>query len=171
MPAKTLMSVEEYLRTSFEGADCDYVDGEVIERNMGEILHGDMQVWLARNLPLSWRVITEIRVQITPRRLRVADVAAWLPGTPIGRAIPSSPPFLAIEILSPSDRTTRVVPRIADYLQVGVQWAWLIDPYDGNALIYSQSDPTGKLTELLYTENPRIEIPLSQALAAPPQED
>jgi len=167
------MSVEEYLRTSFEGADCDYVDGEVLERNMGEALHGDLQLWLGltlRGLPLRLRVIPEIRVQITENRFRVADVAAWLQGAPVGRGIPSTPPFLAIEILSPSDRTTRVVPRIADYLQVGVQWAWLIDPYEGNALIYSQSDPTGKLTDVLYTADPRIEIPLADALAALPHE-
>ena len=29
------MSVEEYLHTSFDGADREYLDGEVVERNMG----------------------------------------------------------------------------------------------------------------------------------------
>ena len=36
-----LMDVEEYLRTSFDGSDCEYLDGEVVERNMGELPHGD----------------------------------------------------------------------------------------------------------------------------------
>jgi hypothetical protein len=40
MSTKSLMSVEEYLRTSFEGCDCEYVDGEIAERNMGEFDHG-----------------------------------------------------------------------------------------------------------------------------------
>ena len=35
MASRTLISVEEYLRTSYR-PDCDYVDGEVLERNMGE---------------------------------------------------------------------------------------------------------------------------------------
>jgi Uma2 family endonuclease len=124
-----------------------------------------------RALPLGLRIIPEIRVQITDERFRVADVAAWLPGTPIGRGIPASPPFLAIEILSPfrPHNTSRAEDRRPPPGRR--QWAWLIDPYEGNALIYSQSDPTGNLTELLYTENLRIEIPLSQALAALPQED
>ena len=43
MSTKTLMSAEEYLRTSFEQGDCDYVDGEVIDRNVGEELHGNLQ--------------------------------------------------------------------------------------------------------------------------------
>ena len=44
MTAKTLMSVEEYLHTSFEGADCEYLDGEVVERNMGNKSHGRVPV-------------------------------------------------------------------------------------------------------------------------------
>ncbi len=43
MSTKVLMDVEEYLRTSFEGSDCDYLDGEVVERNMGELPHADVQ--------------------------------------------------------------------------------------------------------------------------------
>jgi hypothetical protein len=29
--ATTLVSVEEYLRTSYPGGDCEYVDGEIVE--------------------------------------------------------------------------------------------------------------------------------------------
>jgi hypothetical protein len=35
MNTKLAMSVEEYLKTSFEDADCEYLDGEIVERNMG----------------------------------------------------------------------------------------------------------------------------------------
>ncbi|HXI41245.1 MAG TPA: hypothetical protein VNH83_14775 [Bryobacteraceae bacterium] len=37
MPSKVLMDVEEYLRASFDGPDCEYLDGEVVERNIGEV--------------------------------------------------------------------------------------------------------------------------------------
>ena len=37
------MDVEEYLRTSFDGSDCEYLDGEVVERNMGERPHSAVQ--------------------------------------------------------------------------------------------------------------------------------
>jgi hypothetical protein len=36
MPVSALISVDEYLSTSFR-PDCDYVDGEVLEHNLGEI--------------------------------------------------------------------------------------------------------------------------------------
>ena len=39
MSTKILMDVEEYLRTSFDGSDCEYLDGEIVERNWGEFPH------------------------------------------------------------------------------------------------------------------------------------
>ena len=38
--ATTQVSLEEYLRTHYE-PDCDYVDGELEERNTGELEHFD----------------------------------------------------------------------------------------------------------------------------------
>ena len=73
MGTRVLMDVEEYLRTSFEGSDCDYLDGEVVERNMGELPHADVQGNLLRLLQrlrskLGIRVVPEIRIQIHSRR-------------------------------------------------------------------------------------------------------
>jgi len=42
MATGTLVSVEEYLNTSYS-PDCDYVDGEVLERNLGEREHSELQ--------------------------------------------------------------------------------------------------------------------------------
>lgn len=69
------MSVEEYLRTSFDGPDRDYVDGEVLERNVGEHPHSEIQ-WLIGALfaELSKRVPVhgrpELSIQVTPSRFR-----------------------------------------------------------------------------------------------------
>ena len=43
MKATALVPVEEYLRTTYR-PDCDYVDGEVLERNVGEKDHSDCRV-------------------------------------------------------------------------------------------------------------------------------
>ena len=49
MAAAVQISVAEYLNTSYR-PDCDYVDGEVRERNLGELDHSSTQseiiVWL-----------------------------------------------------------------------------------------------------------------------------
>jgi hypothetical protein len=40
MTTKTLMNREEYLRTSFEGPEPDYSDGELLERSEPDFFHG-----------------------------------------------------------------------------------------------------------------------------------
>jgi Uma2 family endonuclease len=167
MSTKVLMDVAEYLRTSFDGSDCEYLDGEIIERNLGQLPHGDVQSTLGRLLwrlrkTLGIRVVTEIRIQIGPRRYRVADLAVWRNDN-IGTGIPSVPPFLAIEILSPEDRMVRMLPKIQEYLSVGVEYVWVIDPQEKAALSYSRQHPEGAAVTKLRTENPEIEIPLESA--------
>jgi Uma2 family endonuclease len=167
MSTKLLMDVEEYLRTSFEGPDCEYLDGEVVERNMGELPHADVQGNLLRLLQrlrskLGIRVVPEIRIQIHARRFRVADIAAWR-NDDIGTTIPTKPPFLVVEILSPEDRTVRMLPKIQEYLSIGVEYVWLVDPQDKAALTFSRQDPKGSVCEVLRTENPTIEIPIQAA--------
>src|SRR6266853_4481338 len=147
MSTKVQMDVEEYLRTSFDGSDCEYLDGEIVERNMGELPHGDVQVNLAvllRQLrrQLGIRVVTEIRIQIHSRRYRVADIAVWRDDN-IGTGIPTVPPFLVVEILSPEDRMVRMTPKIQEYLSIGVEWVWVIDPQEKSALSFSKSQPAG----------------------------
>jgi Uma2 family endonuclease len=39
-----------------------------------------------------------------------------------------TPPVLAVEVLSPNDRTSEVNEKIADYLRAGVKVVWLADP-------------------------------------------
>jgi Uma2 family endonuclease len=166
MSTKVMMDVEEYLRTSFE-LDCEYLDGEIVERNMGEIPHGDVQFTLSSLLrqfrkTLGIRVLVETRVQISARRFRIPDIAVWKDDN-IGTRIPTVPPFLAVEILSPEDRMVRMALKIQEYLSVGVQWVWVIDPEERAALVYSQAHPEGVSAIVLQTQNPNIEIPLENA--------
>ena len=41
MPKETLISVTDYLATSYS-PDCDYVDGRVEERNLGQRDHSNL---------------------------------------------------------------------------------------------------------------------------------
>jgi len=170
MPARTPIGVEEYLHTVFDGADCEYLDGEIVERNAGELPHASVLgnlIYLLVGLEqkLGIRVVPVIRIRIGERRYRVADIAVWRAGD-IGKRIPTVPPFLAIEILSPEDRMVRMLPKIQEYLSIGAEWIWVIDPDEGKALIYSQASPAGVVSDTLRTEDPAIEIPVTEALAA-----
>jgi len=162
------MSVEEYLRTSFDDADREFLDGEIVERNVGELPHGTLQIELGfalRSLvpKLGIKVASEIRIQTRATRFRVADIAVWRPGH-IGTRIPVVPPFLVIEILSPEDRMIRVQEKVQEYLAHGVEYVWLIDPDERQAIVYSKQTPEGRVEEMLRTQDPDIEIPLSSVL-------
>ena len=45
-------------------------------------------------------------------------------------------PVLAIEVLSPSDRPSRVNDKVADYLANGVRLVWLVDHEDRKVTVY-----------------------------------
>ena len=74
--ASTLIPIEEYLRTSYH-PDCDFVDGEIQERNLGEREHGLLQAaltaWFFNNAK-TWNIyaIVEQRIRVTARRVRIA---------------------------------------------------------------------------------------------------
>ena len=170
MDARALVSVDEYLRAQFDGSDREYLDGEVIERNMGELPHARLQAHLTHVLSglaetLRLQVLTEIRIQVAPARFRVADLAVWRQGS-IGQRIPTVPPFLVVEILSPEDRLVRLQPKIREYLAHGVEWVWVIDPDERQALGYSPADPVGTLVDELRTHDPEITIALADLLSA-----
>ena len=70
IPQPVRIPVEEYLATSYR-PDCDYVDGEIEERNVGEKEHSILQqalVFLFRTNRADWKVevYPELRVQVAP---------------------------------------------------------------------------------------------------------
>jgi hypothetical protein len=77
MPVDASISVEEYLRTSYS-PDRDYVDGEVQERNLGELDHSSTQreilfYLLTRYPNLRKRLLPEQRVQVRADRFTEAQ--------------------------------------------------------------------------------------------------
>ena len=89
----------------------------------------------------------------------------WRAG-PIGRRIPTVPPFLVVEILSAEDRLVRLQPKIQEYLAHGAEWVWVIDPDERRALSYTPADLGGALVDELRTQNPDITVPLADLFAA-----
>src|SRR5688572_586804 len=134
-----LVSVEEYLHTAYD-PDCDYVDGRVEERNVGEGPHSLLQTELivaireqVKNPNI--RVWTEQRVRVSSTRYRIPDVCVTR-GGPVPRILEYAP-LICIEVLSSEDRIPRVLRRLDDYVQLGVPHIWLFDPYDRIGYTYS----------------------------------
>ena len=129
MPS-TLVSVPEYLGTTYR-PDREYVDGQVLERNMGEWDHSRLHALLFKHL-LPYEethgliVVPEQRVQVRPSRFRVPDLCV-VRGNP-GEQILTQPPLLVIEVLSPEDSLSAMQERIYDYLAFGIDNVWIFDP-------------------------------------------
>jgi len=129
----TYMPIEVYLSGDFDyEADVDYVEDHIEERNLGTAGHSKWQLaiqrWFMQNEE-AWNVLIrpELRMRTAPRRYRVADVAILDPSQP-EEQVPTHPPLIVFEVLSPDDRPSRVKVRLADFAVMGVPEVWLIDP-------------------------------------------
>ena len=150
---KPVVSVEDYLRMSFEGPAPELVDGELVERGLTMYPHAKAQGRCyglldraAKNYPLF--PVTEVRLRVSESRIRVADVAAFKDIEPT-ELVPSTPPFVVIEIVSRDDRYIDILTKLEEYRQWGVPYVWLVDPWLRKLNVF-----TGRL-ELVD----RLEIP------------
>lgn len=165
MAATTQIPVEEYLRTDYS-PDCEYVDGEVLDRNVGEKGHGKIQkrllVYFAlHEAELGVWALQGWRVKLGERHYRVPDILV-VAGPEPNEEVLTRPPFLCIEVLSPEDRMSRMQRKVADYLAFGVSYVWILDPQRRKAIVYTDRDTLELDHGVLRTENPTIEVPLSE---------
>jgi Uma2 family endonuclease len=163
MGTTVIVPVEEYLSTSYSDGDREYLDGEVVERNVGEFNHSDVQSailnYLRNHYKPYWCVV-ECRTRITRTRYRIPDVCLGISARPGGGPL-QDPPFLAVEVLSPDDRAADMDDKISDYLSCGVKFVWVINPKTQRATIHTSEASHQVKDGILRTENPTIEVPLS----------
>lgn len=167
--ASALLSIDEYLRTSYS-PDVDFVDGQIEERNLGEYEHAKIQTLIAVIFNLHERAwatntIVEQRLRVSPHRIRICDIAVLRADAP-RESVTQTPPLLCIEVLSPEDRLSRAQKVLADYLAMGVEHLWLIDPlrrvaytFDSKGLHFA--DPAH-----LMVPNTPVLLDLTDAFAA-----
>lgn len=131
MASTTLISVSEYLKNTYR-PDCDFIDGRIEERNVGEHDHAALQaaviLWFGqRQQEWNIEVLPEQRIQISPTRFRVPDVCLVSLDNPVEQVL-TKPPLACIEILSPEDTLRRMQERVEDYRSFGVANTWILDP-------------------------------------------
>ncbi|MBV9294515.1 MAG: Uma2 family endonuclease [Acidobacteriaceae bacterium] len=163
MAIATQISVEEYLKTVYR-PDCDYIDGLVEERNLGERDHAWMQARLVTFFMSRFRetgiaALPEWRFQVKPTRFRIPDVVLTR-GKP-DEQILTKPPLLCIEILSPEDTVSRLNERVRDYLDFGVPVVWVIDPVERRVWIYRTSGMEDATGEFIKLDDTTLEVPFS----------
>ena len=119
---------EHYLNTSYD-PDVEYVDGTLVERNVGDWTHSLTQSNILFALRTKYRhlkTVPGLRAQTTPTRFRVPDVTV-LREAPEGRYL-TGVALIAIEILSEADRMSAIMEKLQQYDERGIPNIWVIDP-------------------------------------------
>ena len=148
MATAAFIPVEEYLATSYR-PDCDYVDGRLEERNLGELDHGLLQLeigfWFRSNAA-AWgiRASTETRIRTSPNRFRIPDILIMRMEQP-REPVLLSPPLIVVEVLSPRDSPPSMEANLRDYASFGIPHIWVLDPaarrswrWSGGSLLESE---------------------------------
>ena len=149
------VSIEEYLSMEFEH-DCEYVDGRIEERDLGEFEHAFVQgilTTLFNNHRTDWGVyaLPEQRVQTQKTHFRIPDIAVLRVGS-IRESILTHPPLLVIEVQSPDIPLRKTETKSAEYLAFGTEHVWVVDPY---ARVAYRGTPKG----LELVRDGKLEIP------------
>jgi Uma2 family endonuclease len=165
MGVATLLPIEEYLSTCWD-PDREYVAGRLIERNVGELDHSYLQSLLLKLLDRRGLfAFVELRVQVRMDRFRIPDVLA-VRQMPSGRFL-RRPPYIAVEVLSPDDRTRDLDDKIDDYLTFGVENIWVIDPGRPRVTVWTRDG--GRICrDAVDTSDGEFSIPLSEIFADMP---
>jgi Uma2 family endonuclease len=166
MATTALISLETYLTTSYE-PDCDYVDGVLEDRNVGEYDHNMVQrailIWFYLH-EKAWRIraIQEQRTKVASTRVRIPDVCVFSRDVPIEQVF-TKPQLIAIEVLSPEDRHSRIEARMSNFRDFGVPNLWVVDPE--THLGWDLSDGNWVRKERLEVANSPIYLSLTELFA------
>jgi len=124
------ISLEEYLGKSYR-PDCEYVDGEIRERNVGKWEQARvpwlLALWFGTHQK-EWGTMgsTEQRVRVSANRVRVPDLVVLAAGAQPD--VLTDPPRLVIENLFPDHSYSDTQQRTKHYREMGVETVWIVDP-------------------------------------------
>jgi Uma2 family endonuclease len=130
-PISVFVSEEEYLSTVYR-PECDYVDGRLTERNVGEYDHSRVMTSVMYLLhtcdtELDWYVLPACRTEVASGRYRCPDVQL-VSRLPKIDEIVRRPPLLVVEVISPHDTWQRLRTVFEDWLAMGVEHIWAFEP-------------------------------------------
>jgi Uma2 family endonuclease len=145
-PTRTRATEEDLLRLPDDGFKHELVDGEIRMSPAGS-RHGHVCVQIAHRLHafvqaarLGYVFEGSTGFRLPGGNLRCPDASFVARGRFEGDEIPEGfspvPPDLAVEVLSPDDRSRYVLDKVGEYLDAGVRLVWVIDPRARTATVY-----------------------------------
>ena len=169
------LTLEDFLKKPNidESPAWEYINGEVIQKPMPKTHHSRLQLKLASAIELVAEAsqvalaFPELRCTFGGRSV-VPDIAVvyWdkIPlnnaGEPENSAIFFAPDW-TIEILSPNQKSTKVIDNILHCLEHGSQLSWLIDPDEKSIFVFqTQQTPRVYKADLSNNETPQETLPI-----------
>ncbi|RKU17213.1 hypothetical protein C6501_04555 [Candidatus Poribacteria bacterium] len=145
------MTLEEFLESDLEGYE--YIKGELVPMPPPSMLHGRISTNLF--LPLGFYIrknlLGDIYMDVgftVGDRVLMPDVAflsnANMPDS-LSKACPV-PPDLAVEVVSPTDASSRVEEKAFAYLEAGTQLVWVLKPQSKTVTVYRSETEITTLT-------------------------
>lgn len=158
MTTTAKLTLDEFLRLPETEPASEYDHGEVHQKTMPTVWHGLIQRLLSFAFTLYLRhhpigdAGSEIRCVFGPAHRKRGYIPDYIfivgaPGFGQVNGPYLGAPDLAVEILSPDDRMTRVNRKLRVYLRSGVRLVWLIDPERRTVTVLSPSAPARTLRE------------------------
>ena len=167
----TPVSLDEYLNTAYE-PDRDFVDGVLLERNVGTQRHGLLQTFLIlffgqylKSHRIALFTETRLRVDVNGRH-RIPDVMIVEAPYSKGKVV-TDVPAIIVEIKSPDDTFDDIVDRCFDYEKLTVGNIVVMDPDNKRVWLFQQGNIqllTGDTIPLKLSRQV-IDFPFSQLFA------
>ena len=153
-PEHITMTLEEFLESDME--KCEYVKGEVVQMSPTSMEHGEISMNLVVPLGMHVRENQLGRVYTSDTGFRVGtqvlvpDIAfVTTERLPADRSKGSPvPPDLAVEVVSPSDKQSRVSEKVLAYLEAGTRLVWVINPVLQTVAVYRPGKDFTLLTDV-----------------------
>ena len=151
-PETTTMTLEEFLESGLEGYE--YVKGELIPVPPNSLEHGNItaNLFLPLGLYVRENQLGSVYMPDTGfkvgERVLMPDIAflanARIPDD-LSKASPV-PPDIAVEVVSPTDASRRVVEKAFAYLDAGTQLVWVLEPRSKTITVYRSETDISLLT-------------------------
>lgn len=145
---KTLLTAEQFDNYPFEEDKRYELDeGELVEMTRPAYLHNRVLIRLTARMfnfleshPIGEALLSENLYALSPNTRLAPDLAVILGDR--RRALAGSKviplvPDIAVEVLSPSEKPSRIHRKLGQYFGAGVKEVWLIDPEDRSVEVWT----------------------------------
>ena len=178
---KTLVTAEQFYQMPYPDVRTELVDGEIVQMSPPGYEHGricsriDLKLRSFVEARSLGEVVTEVGfiLRRNPDMVRGPDLAfisqAKLEAHGGTSKFWRGAPDLAVEVLSPEDRTSEVLRKVGDYLEAGTRLVWVVDPETQTVSAYRglQQVRVYRIGEELPGEDvlPGFSLPVAQIFA------